>query len=207
MARKNDAFYFESFCACADLSCQAAKLLAKVTEDFDPKRIVEALEAMHDIEQAADEKKHEIRDALITAFVTPIEREDIALLSQHLDDVTDRIEGVLHRLYFDNIQSMRPDAHEMVDMIVRSCEEMRELLGEMAHFKRSKTLYDHVVALNSIEEEADHVFIKAMRNLHTTSTDPLEILAWREVYTFLEYCVDCCESVADTVDSIVMKNS
>ena len=55
MARKNDAFYFESFCACADLSCQAAKLLAKVTEDFDPKRIVEALEAMHDIEQAADD--------------------------------------------------------------------------------------------------------------------------------------------------------
>ena len=190
-----------------DLSRLGTEASSPRTAHIDEMGTVEALEAMHDIEQAADEKKHEIRDALITAFVTPIEREDIALLSQHLDDVTDRIEGVLHRMYFDNIQSMRPDAHEMVDMIVRSCEEMRELLGEMAHFKRSKTLYDHVVALNTIEEEADHVFIKALRNLHTTSTDPLEILAWREVYTFLEYCVDCCESVADTVDSIVMKNS
>ena len=36
---------------------------------------------------------------------------------------------------------------------------------------------------------------------------PLEILAWREVYTFLEYCVDSVEHVADTVGSIVMKNS
>lgn len=207
MSRKNDAFYFDAFIACADLSCKAAHLLSEVTKNYDPNRIGEALDAMHEIEQSADEKKHEVRDALITAFVTPIEREDIALLSQHLDDVTDRIEGVLHRLYFDNIQVMRPDAHEMVDMICRSCEEMRELLGEMAHFKRSKTLHDHVIALNSLEEEADHLFIKAMRTLHTTSTDPLEILAWREVYMFMEYCVDCCESVADTVDSIVMKNS
>ena len=84
---------------------------------------------MHEIEQAADEKKHEIHDALITAFVTPIEREDIAALSENLDTVTDRIEGVLHRLYFDNIRSIRPDALELVDMIERVCTEMRALLA------------------------------------------------------------------------------
>ena len=36
---------------------------------------------------------------------------------------------------------------------------------------------------------------------------PLEVIAWRDVYAFLEYCADCCENVADVVDSIVMKNS
>ncbi len=207
MARKNDAFYFDAFCACAEYSCQAAKLLERVTKDYHPERIKEELEAMHAIEQAADEKKHEVRDALITAFVTPIEREDISELSQHLDNVTDRIEGVLHRLYFDNVQTIRPDAHKLVEMIVRACEEMRALLEEMKNFKRSKTLHDHVIALNTIEEEADHLFIESMRGLHTSDADFKEVFAWHEVYTFLEYCVDCCENVADTVDSIVMKNS
>ncbi|HIR90183.1 MAG TPA: DUF47 family protein [Candidatus Limicola stercorigallinarum] len=207
MARKNDSFYFEAFSTCAEYSHQAAQLLSRVTKNFQPELIGDAIEEMHTIEQAADEKKHEVRDALITAFVTPIEREDIALLSQHLDDVTDRIEGVLHRVYFDNIQTMRPDADAMVDVIVRGCAELKALLDELPHFKRSKTLHDHVIAINSIEEEADHLYIKAMRNLHTTCSDPLEVFAWHEVYTFLEYCADCIENVADTVDSIVMKNN
>lgn len=207
MARKNDAFYFDAFCACAEYSCQAAKLLERVTKDYHPERIKEELEAMHAIEQAADEKKHEINDALVTAFVTPIEREDIALLSENLDTVTDRIEGVLHRLYFDNITEIRDDALELSEMIVRACTEMAALLEELPQFKRSKTLREHVIAINSLEEEADHAYIRAMRRLHTTCTDPLTVFSWHEVYTFLEYCVDSCEHVADTVSSIVMKNS
>ena len=207
MAKKKDSFYFETFCAHADLSLQAAKLLAEVMRNFDPAKIKEANDAMHKIEQAADEKKHEIHDALITAFVTPIEREDIAALSEGLDTVTDRIEGVLHRLYFDNILSIRPDSLELVGMIERVCTEMCALLAELPQFKRSKTLRQHVIAINDIEEEADHLYIQAMRNLHTSDEDFMQIFAWHEVYTFLEYCVDSCEHVADTVDSIVMKNS
>ncbi|MFR7731887.1 MAG: hypothetical protein ACLU7D_00155 [Collinsella sp.] len=49
--------------------------------------------------------------------------------------------------------------------------------------------------------------MNAMRNLHVNGKDPLEVIAWRDVYAFLEYCADCCENVADVVDSIVMKNS
>ena len=114
MARKNDAFYFEAFCASADYSYQAAQLLSKIMHNFDPDRLEEAIDEMHAIEQAADERRHEVLDALVTAFVTPIEREDIAELSEYLDTVTDRIEGVVHRLYFDNITEIRPDALELV---------------------------------------------------------------------------------------------
>lgn len=207
MARKNDAFYFDAFCTCADYSCQAAELLSQIAHGFDPDALEERIDEMHAIEQAADEKKHEINDALVTAFVTPIEREDIALLSENLDTVTDRIEGVLHRLYFDNITEIRDDALELSEMIVRACTEMAALLEELPQFKRSKTLREHVIAINSLEEEADHAYIRAMRRLHTTCTDPLTVFSWHEVYTFLEYCVDSCEHVADTVSSIVMKNS
>lgn len=207
MARKNDAFYFEAFSACADYSCQAAKLLSDIMHNFDPDRMEEALTAMHDIEQAGDEKKHEIFDALITAFVTPIEREDIAELSEYLDTLTDRIEGVLHRLYFNNIREMREDALKMVEIVVRGCETMRLLVRELEQFKKSKNLRTYVVELNTIEEEADALYMQAMRKLHTTCTDPIIVFTWHETYSFLEYCVDYCEHVADTISNIVMKNS
>lgn len=207
MGRKKDSFYFDTFCECADCSCEAAKLLADVMRNYDPSNIKDATDRMHAIEQRADEKKHAINDALVKAFVTPIEREDIALMSENLDTVTDRIEGVLHRMYFDNITHIRPDSLEIVELIERACQEMRALLDELPQFKRSKALRQHVIAINSIEEEADVAFIRAMRELHTTCEDFREVFAWHEVYTFLEYCVDSCEHVADTVNNIVMKNS
>ena len=107
MAKKSDSFYFGNFYACADCAYQAAHLLERVMRDFDPLLIREKLDDMHKVEHAADEKKHEVLDALVKAFITPIEREDIILLSQNIDEVTDKIEDVMLRLYYNNIQSIR----------------------------------------------------------------------------------------------------
>ena len=207
MAKKNDAFYYDSFAAAAELACKAAIKLDDIMHNFDPSKIEEAVEEMHAIEQAADEKVHEVNDALITAFITPIEREDIATLAGAIDVVVDRIEGVLHRIYFTNIQEMRPDALEMSAKVVRATEQMHDLVLELPQFKRSKSLREHVITVNTIESECDDIYIAAMRRLHTTDRDALSIISWRDVYTFLEYCADSCEFVADTVESIVMKNS
>lgn len=207
MAKKSDSFYYDNFSACATYAFEAASMLDSIMRDFDPEKISEAIEHMHAIEQAADEKKHEMGEALITAFITPIEREDIDALSHGLDSVVDHIEGVLHRIYFDNIQEMREDALAMTKNVMRACQEMQELVKELPQFKKSKTLHKHVVSINDIEEESDMLYITAMRELHAGETDPLQVIAWRDVYTFLEYCADSCEHVAELVETIVMKNS
>ncbi|MBT1171859.1 DUF47 family protein [Bifidobacterium sp. MA2] len=207
MARKNDSFYFDSFRDSAEHACRAAHLLSDVMHGFDHERLRDRMEEMHGIEQSADKIRHGLMDELVTAFITPFDREDIAELSHVLDDVTDSIEGVLDRLYYDNVTDMRDDAIEMADMVVRATERIRELVDELPRFKRSRTLRELVFAVNTIETDADHVFIKAMRTLHTTCTDPLQVFAWHDVYRHLEQCSDDCERVANTVDSIVMKNS
>lgn len=207
MAKKNDAFYYDSFAKAAELACKAAEKLDDVMRHFDPAKIEDAVAEMHEIEQSADVIVHEVNDALISAFITPIEREDISTLANALDVVTDRIEGVLHRIYFTNIQEMRPDALMMSAKVMRACEQMHDLVLELPQFKRSKSLREHVITVNTIESECDDLFINAMRTLHTTDLDPLAVISWRDVYMFLEFAADSCEFVADTVESIVMKNS
>lgn len=81
MAKKPDSFYFDNYVACADLAVQAAELLTKIFENFDPAKIHDMLDKMHAIEHAADKKHHELEDALLTAFITPLEREDLDLMS------------------------------------------------------------------------------------------------------------------------------
>lgn len=131
MAKKNDAFYYDSFAKAAELACKAAEKLDDVMRHFDPAKIEDAVAEMHEIEQSADEIVHEVNDALISAFITPIEREDISTLANALDVVTDRIEGVLHRIYFTNIQEMRPDALMMSAKVMRACEQMHDLVLEL----------------------------------------------------------------------------
>ena len=207
MAKKQDAYYFETFTACRDDACKAAQLLDRSMREFDPAQIKETLDEMHNIEHAADDKKHELLNVLAKAFITPIEREDIILLSQNIDEVTDKIEDVLLRVYCNNVQKIRPEALELSRLVIRCCEEAKLMAQEFADFKRSKGLRDHIIRINTLEEEADQQFINSMRTLHTTCTDPIEIIVWREIFLYLEKCVDACEHVADTVESVVMKNS
>lgn len=207
MAKKQDAFYFETFVKCMEHGCRAAEILDSSLRNFHPEKLESQLAEIHVEEHEADVLKHELLNVLARAFITPIEREDIIELSQNLDEVVDKIDDVLMRMYCNNMLSVRPDALEMTAVLTRCCSEVKALMVEFADFKRSKHIQEHIIAVNTLEEEADRLFRDCLRKLHTESTDPIEIMTWHEVYTYLEKCVDACEHVADVVETVIMKNT
>ena len=207
MSKKSDSYYFQNFIECVQCGCEAAKMLEENLMSFDAGCLQQKLDELHQIEHDADKKKHEMMGVLVKAFITPIEREDIILLSQGIDEVTDKIEDVLIRIYINHIDSIRPDALEMVRVVIRCCESVRELMKEFADFRRSKKLRDHIIQINTMEEEADALFFSSMYALHGEKEDPVQIITWREVYIYLEKCADACEHAADVVESILLKNS
>ena len=174
---------------------------------FDLESLPVYLDEMHKIEHEADLKKHDLLNTLAKAFITPIEQEDIMQISQNLDDLTDKIEDVLIRIYYNHITEIRSDALGLVDILIRCCEEVCNLMREFPEFKRSKRLHEHIVCINSLEEEVDRMFIDCMRELHSICKDPFNVIAWREIYLYLEKCADTCEHIADIVESAIMKNS
>ncbi len=206
--KKQDNFYFDNFVACADSAVQAASMLREVFEHFDPQLIDQQLQDIHAIEHKADQQRHELLNALVKAFITPIEREDIMDISRNIDEVTDKLEDVIIRIYYNNIQEIQPDALPMADLVVRCCEAVKAMMEEFPNFKSDpKELYQHIIEVNSMEGEADKLYIRSMRNLHATCTDPLTVIAWREIYNYLEKCADACEHVADAVESAMMNNT
>lgn len=204
---KGDKFYFENFASGTELSKQAANYLVKCLENYDPENIVKMLEEMHTIEHNADIKKHEMTEALAKAFVTPVDREDLDMLSHNLDEVTDKIEEILQKFYIYNIRSVYPSAVAFAKNIVKSCELLCELIGEFENFKKSKKIHDLIVELNDVEEECDKLYLASMRELTKESADVLEIVSWRKIYDCLESCADACEHVSECVGSVIMKNT
>ena len=82
---------------------------------------------------------------LVKAFITPIEREDIAALSHDIDEVTDKIEDVLIRVYINNVQQIRPEALRLLDTVIECCDALHELMQEFPNFRKSKEAWreDH----------------------------------------------------------------
>ena len=207
MAKKQDSFYFENFIRCTEFSCQAAHLLERVLESFDRDTLPQRLDEIHQVEHSADGQKHILLDALNHAFITPIEREDILLLSQSIDELTDKLEDVLICIYYNNVPSIQPDALELSRVVIRCCESVKDMMTEFADFRHSKTLHDRIIQINTMEEAADKLYISSMYRLHTSGHDALTVMAWQEIYAYLEKCADACEHIADAVESVIMKNS
>jgi len=204
---KKDNNYFEMFKEIANDAIEAAYLLEKTVKNYDPELIEEQNTFMHAIEHAGDEKKHEMRRHLISEFITPIEREDIDSLSHTLDNVLDTIEEVCQMFYMYNVQKMRPEAVAFVDLIVRSTEAMKACFDEFENFRKSNTISQKIVEVNEIEELADDLYFTTMRKLFTDGSDPVEVLVWLRIFDRLERVCDACEDVAETIGSVIMKNS
>jgi len=207
MSKKADGFYFNNFVESAEVSCDAARMLKDILCNFSVAALPENRVKLHEVEHRGDDKRHEMTAVIVRAFITPIEREDILKLSQLIDDVTDSIEDILIRIYINNVTRIREDSIEFIDIVISCCQAMKDMLCEFHNFKKSKKLNEHIIEINRLEELGDDMYVECMRRLHTTSTDPLEIIAWREIYEFLEKCCDTCENVADIIESIVIGNS
>ncbi|MDU1566649.1 MAG: DUF47 family protein [Clostridium sp.] len=207
MASRKGNDYFEMLSELVDYSCSAANLLHDTLLNFDVNEMKNKIGEMHNIEHAADLKKHDMMDKLLKEFITPIERGDIAELAHEIDNVTDAIEDILVRIYMFNITSMRREALDFANVIIKNCNELKGLMKEFRNYKKSQEIQKLIVNINGLEEEGDKLYIMSIRNLYTTSKDPIELMTWTDTFKYFERCCDACETAANVVESVIMKNS
>jgi predicted phosphate transport protein (TIGR00153 family) len=207
MAKKKGNDYFELLAELVDYTCAAASLLNDTLSNFNLMQLQSKIDEMHKIEHTADLKKHEMMNKLVKEFITPIERGDIIELSHEIDNVTDAIEDILVKIYIFNIKSMRQEALEFCNLILKSCDELKVLMKEFKNFKKSANIYKIIVNINELEEEGDRLYTKVIRNLYINSKDPIELISWKDTFEYFEKCCDSCEDAANVIESIIMKNS
>ncbi len=207
MAKKHEDFFFNNFVESITVSCEAATFLQHILTNFNADNLKEELDKLHEIEHRGDQKKHELADEILRAFITPLERDDIMELSHNIDNVTDSIEDILIHVYITGITKIRPEALRFASLLIDCCEATKDLLVEFCNFKKSKTLKDLIIKINGLEEDGDKAYVETLRSLYTGSKDPMEVLAWRNIFNYFESCLDACEDVADVVQNITIGNT
>jgi uncharacterized protein Yka (UPF0111/DUF47 family) len=180
----------------------SARLLHSLFQE--PERMGELVTAIKDLEHQADELTHTVIERIDTTFVTPIDREDIHLLASRLDDVIDIIDGTSRRAQMFGIRERRQAAIDLADILVRASEAVE---GAVTAFKKPKLVAQVNAEVKRLEENGDQLYHEAMGRLFEGRPDPLDVIKWKELYDMLERAIDQCESVANTVESVSLKNS
>ena len=200
--------YFDAFERLAEYACKEARMLNDILKNFSPADLSDQLVKMHEIENEADTENHQIYKNLANEFVSPIEREDIIMLAQHLDNIVDYIEDVVQRLYMFDIQDIPEPALQMGELIEKSCLALSAALKDFRNFKKSKTRNRLLISVDDYEEEADRIYFDAVHSLFTQrKDDALYVMSWYHILVSMERCVDSTEDVATTVSTVIMKNS
>ena len=208
MSKKLVFDYFNFFREMMDCGIESANYLKKVISKYNPDKIEEYKTKIHEFEHLADLKKHKMMQSLLKEFLPPIDREDIVRISHVLDEICDNIEEIIILLYVNDIKSCRVEARTLCDIILTQCLELKKLFENLHNFKKDKdSLEKCIIAVNTIEEEGDRLYINCMRSLNREDIDFKTFFAWRDIYNGFENCCDSCEKTADAVEEVLMKLS
>ena len=182
-------------------------LLDLLTNVDDVERKVARL---RDLERNGDEITHRVFDALNRTFVTPLDREDIRALTSSLDDFVDYIEEAAKRIGLYRITTSTEYALGLARILVEQARNLAAAIPLLQKLKDRDAIARYIVEVNRLENEADNVLHDALGQLYDGVTDIPGVIAairWGELYQLLEDATDRGEDVANTLETIVLKNA
>lgn len=198
-----DDRFFELFENAARNLTQSARLLAELVTKWEA--VEQRVKQIKDLEHQGDTITHEIVAKLHRTFVTPLDREDILLLGQALDDVVDFIDNAAEAMFIYKVPEPTPSIRELADILVEAAEEIQQAIPRLRHRKQLTQMLTHCVELNRLENKADEVCRRALGDLFSDSADVVQILKWHEIYEDLESAADRCEDIANVLEGVALK--
>jgi predicted phosphate transport protein (TIGR00153 family) len=201
-----EAKFFDLFEQMAKTTVIAARDLKKLVDDWTD--IEQSVAVINEIEHEGDTTTHQIMYQLNRTFITPFDREDIAMLANALDDVIDFIEASADTMMLYKVKTPGHRARELADIILQITSEVEKAIPQLRQLgKNMEQVLAFCVEINRLENVADKIFRSALTELFNDTSDIVEIIKWREIYQYMESSTDKCEDVANVIESVALKHA
>jgi uncharacterized protein Yka (UPF0111/DUF47 family) len=178
--------------------------MAKYTEQLFAAELIDNNHYLNikPLELRCDEITSRIVKRLNKSFITPFDREDIFALIKRLDDISDMLLGAAARIETFNITKKIPHADKLASIIYKQVQELGIAIQDL----KAKKI-NEAKAVKDLESEADQVYRNAIQDLFTNEKDAIELIKKKEILDLLERISDRCQSVANVILAIFIKNS
>ena len=202
-----DRKFFPLFESASTNLVSMSVLLKKLVNTDDLKAREPLHKEIESLEQKGDEITHQIYLELSKTFITPFDREDIHALATALDDVADYMHGSSNRILLYNVNETTEPIKNLAELVGQACTEVDKAIKELKNLKNIRIVADSCVRINSLENQADYVFDRAIGDLFDFEEDAKTIMKYKEVLSALENATDMCEDVANVLETILVKNA
>lgn len=178
--------------------------MAKYTEQLFAEEIIDKNIYLNikPLELRCDEISNRIVKRLNKTFITPFDREDIFLLTKRLDDISDMLLGAASRIETFNITKKITNADKLASIIQKQTQELGVAIQDL----KARRI-NEAKAVKDLESEADQVYRNAMQELFAKEQDAIELIKKKEILDLLERTSDKCQTVANVMLSIFIKNA
>jgi predicted phosphate transport protein (TIGR00153 family) len=157
------------------------------------------------VETAGDGITRDLITLLNTQYLTPFDREDIFMLATEIDDVVDYLEEASDLLGLYGVEMPTRHAVEQCVIIVKAVEQLATALDNL---KGMRGVQEALIELKRLEDEGDSVLRDALASLFRDGRiDPLIVIRWKDIYEGLERSLDACETAANVIANILVKNT
>ena len=203
--KKNNYFYesFENLCLFA---IKEIDVLKEGLANFSNEILIDLKNNVHKIEHEADIKKKEIEEKLAKEFITPIDREDIFVLLDNIDDLCDAIEEISFKLYIRNYKELPSKTMIFVDRSKEAVEAVYEVLKNFDQINNKEVMDPLINKVLMIEEAVDKIYEYNVHKLYLENKDYDYIRLGERVYSYFEYVTDKCRDICKTILIIMYKN-
>jgi predicted phosphate transport protein (TIGR00153 family) len=200
-----DRVFYQLFENVADVLVKMGEKLKEVVNEPDFEKRGKLIKEVEDMEHTNDDYTHQIFTELGKNFITPFDREDIHYLATALDDIADYIQASAKKINFYKVNPNDIGIQKMADVIALGCVAVHNAVTELRNMKNMRQITDALVAINSIENQADDIFDMSIERLFAEEPDAKEVIKKREIYQVMEIVTDKCEDAANVIESIIVK--
>ena len=195
--------FFTLFARDGENALEAARLVERRFREHPSSGVTQ--EQVKAVETAGDGPTRDLINLLNTQYLTPFDREDIYLLATEIDDVVDYLEEASDLLGLYGVEMPTRHAVEQCAVIVRACEQLAIACDNL---KGLRGVQEALVELKRLEDEGDQILRDALASLfRDEGIDPLIVIRWKDIYEALERALDACETAANVIANIVVKNA
>lgn len=195
--------FYVLFARAGENALEVARLVERRFREHPNSGITQ--EQVKTTETAGDVITRDLIRLLNTQYMTPFDRDDIYLLATEIDDVVDYLEEASDLLGLYGVGLPTRHALEQCAILVRAVEQLAIACDNL---KGMRGVQQALVELKRLEDEGDRVLRDGLASLFRDDRiDPLIVIRWKDIYEALERALDACDTAANVIANIVVKNA
>ena len=128
--------------------------------------------------------------------------EDGYALATTLDDIVDYAEQTGDMLGVYGVEAPMEQAVEMCEVLVKASEQVAIALRSL---RSGSDINPALVEIHRLENAGDKLHREALAALFSGGIDPMVVIRWKDIFSWLEASIDSCEQAAHRLGGIVLR--